>query len=271
MSGPSDLQAGDPRELREGRYRIEKVLGRGGAASVFQVWDRTLEVHRAAKVLSKELADDAVFRERFVREARTIARLSHPHIVTVHDVGRDGERDYMVMEEVTGGTLLDLARGEVAPARVCRLVREATEALAHAHEAGVVHRDVKPHNILLTADDRAKLSDFGIARADNAERQLTGSGTVLGTWSYMAPEQLEDMKSADHRVDIYGMGATLYAVLTQRLMACTPPKATPPGCVESPRSWLASSARRRPSRHRSASPRPATWRRRSSGRSGRCR
>jgi len=216
MSGPADLQPGDPRELREGRYRIEKVLGRGGAAVVFRVWDSTLEVHRAAKVLSKDFKDDQGFRERFLREARTIARLPHPHIVTVHDVGREGERDYIVMEEVTGGTLLDIAGAQTDPARVCRLIREATEALAYAHEAGVVHRDVKPHNILLTADDRAKLTDFGIARADNAERQLTGTGMVLGTWSYMAPEQLEATTPADHRVDIYAMGATLYAVLTQR-------------------------------------------------------
>ena len=216
MSGYAQLLPSDPQVLGSGRYRVDEVLGRGGAASVYKVWDTNLEVHRAVKVLNRELSGDPERRLRFLKEARIVARLSHPHIVTVHDVGREGELLYIVMELVEGGSLAGLVGRRPPLDQVCTLMLQVLDALEHAHRAGVIHLDIKPANILLATKARALLSDFGIARMGGVERRLPGQDRVAGTWSYMPPEQVETGGMIDKRADIYAIGATLFALLKGR-------------------------------------------------------
>jgi len=202
------------RPLCGGRYRLVRVLGSGGAATVYRAYDALLGVWRAVKVLSPRMAGKGRVRERFLNEARTLARLEHPHIVSMFDIGVDGDRVYMVMESLDGGSLDERVRtaGPLPPRMATTVALAILSGLAEAHRAGVVHRDVKPHNVLISAEGLPKLIDFGIAQ--DAERDLTRTGSVIGTWAYMPPEQRVDSKRVDPRSDLYACGATLYALLT---------------------------------------------------------
>jgi serine/threonine protein kinase len=185
-------------------------------ATVWQAWDERLQVWRAIKVLDPSFAPTSGARLRFENEARTMARLRHPHLLAVHDVGHDGDHVFLVMDLATGGSLADhLERqGPIAPRTAVRLMRGVIEALHEAHANGVVHRDVKPHNILLDADGRPLVADFGIARTDSLD--LTRSGAAMGTLAYMAPEQRSKARSVDGRADVYAAAGTLYALITGR-------------------------------------------------------
>jgi len=206
------LRAGD---RVGGRYRLERLLGGGGMALVYAASDDRLDRTVALKVLADNLAEHVEIRERFLREARIAARLAHPHIVEVYDSGQ-GERPYIVMEYVDGATLADelRRRGPLAPHEAGALVAQAADGLAHAHAAGVVHRDVKPENLLVDADGALKIADFGIAHAVEGTR-LTSTGAVLGTASYLAPEQATG-DTVTPATDVYALGAVLYELLTGR-------------------------------------------------------
>ncbi len=199
-----------------GRYRVERRLGHGGMATVYLARDDELRRPVAVKVLAENLAGDGSFRERFVREARLAARLSHPNVVQVFDAGESEGRPYIVMEYVPGETLGALLRerGQLYPDEAVGLGRQACAGLQHAHDAGLVHRDVKPQNLLLREDGLLKVADFGIARAAEATA-LTQIGAVLGTAAYLSPEQAsgEEVTGA---ADLYSLGAVLYELLTGR-------------------------------------------------------
>ena len=202
--------------LAGGRYRVERTLGQGGMAAVYLAHDAELERPVAIKLLAEHLATDEAFRQRFLREARMAAKLSHPNIVHVYDQGEEDGRPFIVMEYVEGGTLGDELHqnGPLAPARVVDLALQICGGLEHAHASGLVHRDVKPGNLLLRADGTVKIADFGIARAAQATR-LTQIGGVLGTAAYLAPEQAagEQVTAA---ADIYSLGCVLFELLTGR-------------------------------------------------------
>ena len=172
--------------LAEGRYRIERTLGYGGMAVVYLAHDEELRRLVAIKVLAEHLSGDSAFRERFLQESRLASRLSHPNVVQVYDAGEADGRPYIVMEYVEGDTLAE--RGKLAYEDAVPLALQACAGLQHAHAAGLVHRDVKPANLLVREDDVLKIADFGIARAAELTR-LTQHGTVLGTAAYLAPEQ----------------------------------------------------------------------------------
>ena len=196
-----------------GRYRLERPLGHGGMATVYLAHDEELGRPVAIKLLAEHLTGDSAFRERFLREARLAAGLSHPNVVSVYDAGEveDG-RPYIVMEYVHGTTLADV--GRLRADEAVRLVIQACHGLAHAHAQGLVHRDVKPQNLLLRDDGVLKVADFGIARAAETTA-LTQVGTVLGTAAYLAPEQAlgEEVTPA---ADVYALGAVLYELLAGR-------------------------------------------------------
>ncbi|MDQ3698114.1 MAG: protein kinase [Gemmatimonadota bacterium] len=208
-------------------YEVERELGAGGMGSVFLGRDRTLERPVAIKVISPELAATRAFRQRFLQEARTVARLRHPSIVDVYAAGagtrESGGEDllYFVMEYVPGESLRDLIdrEGRIPPARVARILRELAGALAYAHERSIVHRDIKPENVLLDRDtDRAMLTDFGVAQAlaqgAGGDERMTGTGFVVGSPRYMSPEQAAGDRTLDGRSDIYSLGLVGYEMLT---------------------------------------------------------
>ena len=199
-----------------GRYRLERRLGHGGMATVYLGRDSELDRLVAVKVLAESLAGDEALRRRFLREARLAARLSHPNVVGVYDAGEDAGGPFIVMEYVEGRTVAELLaeRGRLPADEAVALGLQACHGLEHAHEAGLVHRDVKPQNLLLRSDGTLKIADFGIARAAEATA-LTQIGTILGTAAYLSPEQAlgEDVTSA---ADIYSLGAVLYELLTGR-------------------------------------------------------
>jgi serine/threonine protein kinase len=185
-------------------------------ASVYRARDGELERPVAIKVLAEHLADTPDFHDRFLREARLAAQLSHPNIVQVFDVGEEDGRPFIVMECVEGATLADEVkeRGRLEPAEVVDLALQICGGLEHAHAAGLVHRDIKPQNLLLRADGAVKIADFGIARAAETTK-LTQIGSVLGTAAYLSPEQAlgEEVTAA---ADIYSLGCVLYELLTGR-------------------------------------------------------
>jgi serine/threonine-protein kinase len=195
------------------RYRLEQPLGRGGMATVYLGRDTELDRPVAVKLLE---ATDEGLRRRFLREARLAARLSHPNVVSVFDAGEEDGRPYIVMEHVDGETVAELLarRGRLPPEEARDLALQAARGLAHAHSAGLVHRDVKPQNLLLRKDGTLKIADFGIARAAEGTA-LTQAGTVLGTAAYLAPEQAlgNEVTAA---ADVYSLGAVLYEMLTGR-------------------------------------------------------
>ena len=196
------------------RYLIGDRIARGGMASVFLAVDRRLDRDVAIKVMHHGLGDDQQFTDRFVREARSAAKLNHRNVVSVFDQGRDGDVTYLVMEYVPGRTLRDLMREEapMPPYRALELLEQVLVALSAAHAAKIIHRDVKPENVLITPDGDVKVADFGLARAVSAATTATG-GTLIGTVSYLAPEIVTN-DGADARSDIYACGAMLYEMLT---------------------------------------------------------
>jgi eukaryotic-like serine/threonine-protein kinase len=202
-----------PGRILDGRYQLGQVLGVGGMARVYLANDQVLGRQVAVKVLSPPYAQDPSFVERFRREARTAARLSHPNIVAVFDSGADAGLHYLVMEYVPGQSLAELLarHGRLAPRRAAELAMEVCAALAAAHAQGLVHRDIKPANVLLDPDGRVRVTDFGIAWAAAADT-LTGSGMVLGTAAYLSPEQAQG-GPVDARSDLYGLGCVLYELL----------------------------------------------------------
>lgn len=205
--------------LGNGRYVIESVIGKGGMSTVYRAHDTWLDIYRAIKILSPELAEKQTIRRRFELEARTMARLRHPHIVTVHDVGFDEAVLYIVMEYIKGGTVRELLRmhGKLPARPVTSMIQGICDALQAAHDKGVVHRDIKPHNMLLTQSGVVKMTDFGIARlTDNNNRGDTKAGDLMGTWAYMSPEQRSSAKTVDPRADVYSMGASLYSLVTNK-------------------------------------------------------
>ena len=198
--------------LAAGRYVLERELGHGGMATVYFARDEELGRPVAVKVLPEHLAADEAFRARFGREARLAGRLAHPNIVRVYDAGEADGRPFIVMEYVAGRPLAD--EGQLTAQRVVELGVQACAGLQHAHEAGLVHRDVKPANLLVRNDGALKIADFGIARAAESTRH-TQAGTLLGTAAYLAPEQIAG-EDASPAADIYSLGAVLYELLTGR-------------------------------------------------------
>ena len=204
------------RQTLNDRYVIERPLGRGGMAQVYEGRDSVLGRTVAIKVLAAQYAGDQAFVARFRREARAAAALNHPGVVSVFDTGSEDSVHYIVMERVDGRTLADVLaeEGPLPPARAAEIAASAADALAFAHEAGLVHRDVKPGNIMITRDGSVKVMDFGIARAVSAD-SVTQTAAVFGTASYFSPEQARGER-VDHRSDIYSLGVVLYEMLAGR-------------------------------------------------------
>src|SRR4029450_828361 len=217
----------------DGRYQLGSLLGVGGMARVYLATDRLLGRQVAVKVLSPPYAQDPVFVERFRREARSAARLSHPNIVAVFDSGSDADQHSLVMEYVAGQSLAELLarQGRLAPRRAAELAVEVCAALAAAHAQGLVHRDVKPANVLVGDDGQVKVTDFGIVKAA-AATTLTGTGTVLGTAAYLSPEQAQG-GPVDARSDLYSLGCVLYELLCGT-QASGPGAPSPPVAVAPP-------------------------------------
>lgn len=200
----------------DGRYQVGEQVARGGMATVYQGQDLRLERTVAIKIMHAGLVDDPEFVARFEREARSAARLSHHNVVSVFDQGADRGTLFLVMEYVPGITLRDVIRRDAPmdPGKALGLIEPVLAALAAAHGAGIIHRDVKPENVLIAPDGRVKVADFGLARAVNAETQHTATGGVLiGTVSYLSPELVVDGK-ADARSDVYAAGVLIYEMLT---------------------------------------------------------
>ncbi|MFE5935274.1 Stk1 family PASTA domain-containing Ser/Thr kinase [Streptomyces sp. NPDC056470] len=200
-------------QLLDGRYRVDARIAVGGMATVYRAVDIRLDRVLALKVMHPALASDATFVERFIREAKSVARLSHPNVVGVFDQGADGAYVYLAMEYVAGCTLRDVLRerGALQPRAALDVLEPVLAALGAAHRAGFVHRDMKPENVLIGDDGRVKVADFGLVRAVGSATNTTGS--VLGTVSYLAPEQIEH-GTADTRADVYACGVVLYEMLT---------------------------------------------------------
>jgi hypothetical protein len=206
------------RKLAGERYELEDRLGHGGMATVYRARDLKLDREVAIKLLADNFAGDDEVRKRFSREARLAARLDHPNVVQVFDVGEDEDRPYIVMEHVEGGTLEDRVnrrRSSLDRDEALRLLAQLCEGLGHAHAKKLVHRDIKPQNLLLRdSDDCLKITDFGIARAAEETTRLTRPGKVIGTDRYMAPEQLADGKITP-ATDVYACGVVADELLPQ--------------------------------------------------------
>jgi uncharacterized protein (TIGR03067 family) len=234
---PTAAPLGGPPELAEHpRYRVRELLGVGGMGAVYRAEHLLMERPVALKVINRSLTDRPALVERFRREVKAAARLAHPNIVTAFDAEQAGDTHFLVMEYVEGTSLARVLaeRGPLPVAEACAYARQAALGLQHAHEQGMVHRDIKPHNLMLTPGGRVKILDFGLARfASEAAlpgallaeppagpttpaASLTQTGTVVGTPDYIAPEQARDAHAADIRADLYSLGCTLYDLLTGR-------------------------------------------------------
>ena len=197
------------------RYEIIEELGRGGMATVYKARDPLFEREVAIKVLPPELSRDQQFRSRFIREARTIAALEHPSIVPVYDYGESYDQPYLVMRYMTGGSLTErLRNGPLSLAETNRILQRIGSALDAAHQNGVIHRDLKPGNILFDQYGESYLADFGIVHLATSSEALTATGSLVGTPSYMSPEQVHGDKKLDGRSDIYALGVILFQMLT---------------------------------------------------------
>jgi tRNA A-37 threonylcarbamoyl transferase component Bud32 len=229
--GAGRFEPPEPEELA-GRFpnlEIIELIGHGGMGAVYRARQTGLDRMVALKILAPDRVQDPAFAERFGREARTLARLSDPHIVGIHDFGEAGPSTgsgatlyYLVMEYVDGASLRELMQaGRLSPAEALALVPQICKALQYAHDSGVVHRDIKPENILLDRSGTVKIADFGLAKLlepDGAEGvSLTATGATMGTPAYMAPEQIEHPLEVDHRADIYAVGVVFYEMLTGEL------------------------------------------------------
>jgi serine/threonine-protein kinase len=197
------------------RYEIQELLGSGGMSSVYRAHDKLLERPVALKVLHEYFSGDPEYVERFRREARAIAKVSHPNIVTVIDRGEFEESQFIVFEHVPGETLKDIVEreGPLPVEDALAIAHQVARALAYAHERGIVHRDVKPHNVLVDEDGAAKVTDFGLARSLDLEHDITQTGTLLGSCDYISPEQASG-QAVDERSDQYSLGVLLYELLT---------------------------------------------------------
>ena len=200
-----------------GRYRVERELGRGGMAKVYEGTDTVLGRQVAIKLLAPQFADDDSFVQRFRREAQAAARLSNPNVVSVFDTGTDGGVHFIVMEYVEGRTLEDYLSGggRIMPDRAIEIAEDVCGALSAAHAQGVIHRDIKPGNIMLTPAGQVKVADFGIARITTTAETVAQTAAVLGTASYLSPEQAQG-QPVDGRSDIYSLGCVLYEMVTGR-------------------------------------------------------
>lgn len=211
-------------QMLHGRYLVQSRVARGGMATVYAGHDTKLDRTVALKVMHAALAADEEFVQRFIGEAKHAAALSHPNVVAMYDQGTDGGHVFLAMEYVPGRTLRDLLneRGRLGPRKALEIMRPVLAALGAAHRAGLVHRDVKPENVLLAADGQVKVADFGLARAESASRQ-TKTGMLIGTMGYLAPEQVLS-GAADSRTDVYAAGIMLFELLTghQPYQAGTP-------------------------------------------------
>ncbi|MCA8973281.1 MAG: serine/threonine protein kinase [Planctomycetes bacterium] len=228
-------------------HEVLELIGRGGMGAVYKAVQKNLQRPVAIKILPRDLAADPEFGERFLREARTLATLNHPGILTVHDFGERDGQFFLITEFVDGVNLRQLmALGELSPAEALRIAPLICTALQYAHERGVVHRDIKPENILIDVEGRVKIADFGLAKSDRPGDQvgLTRQTAVFGTPHYMAPEQWRGTANVDHRADIYSLGVVLYEMLTGQLPLGNfdPPsqrRGVPPGLDEVVRRALA--------------------------------
>ncbi len=198
-------------------YRIEKAIGVGGMASVYLAVQESLDREVALKVMSSSLADNAEFADRFLKEGRLTAKLSHPNLVTVYDIGQYGQVYYLAQEYIPGGTLREKMNAGMTVPEILDVARDVAQGLAYAHEKSVVHRDVKPGNVLFRANGTAVLADFGIAKAMDSKTMSTQAGNSIGTPHYMSPEQARAEK-VDGRSDLYSLGAMMFEML-----AGTPP------------------------------------------------
>jgi serine/threonine protein kinase len=212
---PSEIQPLFP------ALEIQEVLGQGGMGVVYRARQRELGREVALKLLWTRAGPGAAVEERFLREARALARLTHPNIVSVHEFGRAGEHLFLVLELVEGESLRELMRRDrVAPTQALALVAETCLALQYAHDQGVVHRDIKPENILVDRAGHVKIADFGLAKVlagDAPPARLTRESQAMGTPQYMAPEQIERPLAVDHRADIFSLGVVFYELLTGEL------------------------------------------------------
>jgi tRNA A-37 threonylcarbamoyl transferase component Bud32 len=205
-------------EVLSDRYEVEELVGTGGMSSVFRAHDRLLDRKVALKVLHQQYSEDEEYIERFRREARAVAALSHPNIVTVIDRGEHDGRQFIVFEYIDGENLKALIqrRGPAPVPTALELAMQIARGLSFAHQQGLVHRDVKPQNILLNGDGQAKVTDFGIARSLDVQHGMTQTGTVLGTSDYIAPEQAQGQRVDEH-TDVYSLGVVLYEMLTNEV------------------------------------------------------
>jgi predicted Ser/Thr protein kinase len=219
----ADFTPPAPEELAQFFPRLEilELLGRGGMGVVYKARQPELDRLVALKILPGASDRDPAFTERFTREARSLARLSHPNIVSVYEFGQTSGLIYFVMEFVDGVNLRQLLEaGQMKPEEALAIVPQICEALQTAHDQGIVHRDIKPENLLIDTKGRVKIADFGIAKIVGAEERdmtLTGAGEMVGTPAYMAPEQIEHPREVDHRADIYSLGVVFYQMLTGEL------------------------------------------------------
>src|SRR5262249_41980004 len=234
-TAPPSAPLGGPPELAEHpRYRVRELLGVGGMGAVYRAEHLLMERPVALKVINRSLTDRPALVERFRREAPAAARLAHPNSVAAFDAEQAGDTHFLVMEYVEGQSLARVLaeRGPLPVTEACAYVRQAALGLQHAHEQGMVHRDIKPHNLMRTPGGQVKILDFGLARfASEAAppgallagppageappaASLTQTGTMMGTPEYIAPEQARDAHAADIRADLYSLGCTLYDLLT---------------------------------------------------------
>src|SRR5262245_31116575 len=207
-----------------GRFEIRKALGSGGMGEIFESYDTELQRIVAIKVLASKHIEDETMKQRFLREARMASQLNHPNIATIHEIGEAAGNPYIVMEYVEGQTLADrLDAGPLTLREIIDIGAQAAEALAEAHERGVLHRDIKSANIMITRRGKVKVLDFGLAKPlpvlkrQPSKARLTESGVLLGTVSYMSPEQATGRGEVTHLADIFSLGVVLYEMTTGRL------------------------------------------------------
>ena len=219
LGGPDSELIDDDMEIvdLEARYTIESTLGKGGMGEVLLATDTRLNRKVAIKRILGKSTSNPTAVKRFLKEARSIAAVSHPNIVQIHDYGRDTDGPFLIMEYVSGGTLHDLCKeGPIPMEEAVGLVCQLCDGLSKAHAANIVHRDIKPANVLVTVDGFPKLTDFGLAKFETVgmERSMTMDGAVLGTLDFMPPEQRRDASLVDHRSDLWSLAATLYQMVT---------------------------------------------------------